>query len=105
MFVEFLVVIFVLTDVIKQFKTFLDQVLANDLEDLALLQSLAGDVQRQIFGINDTFDEAEVLWDKFFTVVHNEDPSNVQLDVVALLFVLEQIERSPSWNKQQGTEL
>lgn len=44
LFVEFLEVIFVFTDVIKQFKTFLDKVLANDLEDLALLQSLTGDV-------------------------------------------------------------
>ena len=47
----------------------------------------------------------EVLWNQIFTVVHDEDPAHIQLDVVLLLFVLKEIESSPSGNEEQGTEL
>lgn len=40
-----------------------------------------------------TLDEVEVLGDDVFAVVHNEDASDVEFDVVALLLGLEEIER------------
>ncbi len=38
----------------------LDQVLANDLEDLVLLKGLTGDVEREILGVDDSFHEVKV---------------------------------------------
>jgi hypothetical protein len=47
----------------------------------------------------------EVFWDKIFAVVHDEDPSHVQFDVVPLLFVLKQVEWGSFWYKEQCPEL
>lgn len=103
--IELLVVVLVLADVVKQFHTLLDEVLADHLQDLALLQCLSRDVERQVLRVDDAFDEAEVLGDQLLTVVHDEHPTHVQLYVVAFLAVLKQIERSSTWNKEQSTEL
>jgi len=103
--VELLVVVLVLADVVEQFQTLLDQILADHLQDLALLKGFSGDVQRQILGVYDTLDEAKVLGDQLLTVVHDEHPAHVQLYVVPLLAVLKQVERSPSWYEQQRAEL
>ena len=46
--VVFFVVVLVLSEFGEKFQALLDQVLADDLQDLALLQHLSGDVQRQI---------------------------------------------------------
>lgn len=71
----------------------LDDVLADDLQDLVLLKSLTRDVERQVLRVDDTLDEVEVLWDEVLAVVHDEDTANVELDVVALLLGLEEVER------------
>ena len=55
--VEFLVVVLVLRHFDEEFYAFLDQVLADDLEDLALLKHLSGDVQGQVLRIHHTTDE------------------------------------------------
>ena len=47
----------------------------------------------------------QVLWDELFTVVHDEDSPDVQLDVVLLLLVLKEVERCTTGNKEQGPEL
>jgi hypothetical protein len=45
----------------------LHKVLADDLKDFVLLESLTGNVQRKIFG-DDTLDEVEVLGNEVLTV-------------------------------------
>ena len=90
--VELLEVILVFRNLGEQIHALLNDVFADDFEDLVLLKSLARNVEWQIFGIDDAFDEIEVLWNEVFAVIHDEHPTNVELDVVALLFALEKIE-------------
>ena len=52
---------------------------------LALLQRLVGDVQRHALGVNDALHHVQPLRHQLIAVVHDEDTSHVQLDVVALL--------------------
>ena len=91
--IELLEVVFVLSDLREHIHTLLDDVLANNFENLVLLKCLTRDVERQIFRIDDTLDEVEVFRNEVLTVVHNEDTADVEFDVVALLLALEQIER------------
>lgn len=46
----------------------------------------------------------EVLWDQLLTVVHDEDPPHVQLDVVLLLLVLKKVKWGAARDKEQGAE-
>ena len=57
LFVEGLVVLLVLGDLGKELQALLDDVLADDLEDLALLEHLTRDVERKIFRVHHTLDE------------------------------------------------
>lgn len=63
------------------------------LENLVLLQHLARDVERQILAVNNALDKAQVLRDQLVTVVHDEHPSHIQLDVVLLLLGVKQVKR------------
>lgn len=92
--VELVEVVLVLSDLAEEVHALLDNILADDLEDLVLLEGLTRDVEREILGIDDTLDEVEVLGDEVLAVVHDEDAANVELDVVALLLGLEQIKGS-----------
>ena len=92
--VELVEVILILANLGEQIHALLYDVLADNFQDLVLLQCLTRDVQREVLGVNDTLDEVEVLGDKVLTVVHNEDTANIKLDVVALLLGLEEVERS-----------
>ncbi len=83
--VELVKVVLVLGDLSDNVESLLDDVLANDLEDLVLLKRLARDVQGKIFRVDDTLDEVEVFGDEVFAVVHDEDAADVELNVVALL--------------------
>merc|ERR1719387_1728041 len=80
--VELLVVLLVLSDLGEHLEALLDDVLLDDLEDSVLLQGLSGDVQWKIVGVDDTLDEREPLWDEVLAVVHDEDSSDVELEVV-----------------------
>lgn len=91
--VELLKVVLVLCDLAEEVHALLDDVLADDLEDLVLLECLTRDVKREILRVDDTLDEVEVLGDEVLAVVHDEDAADVELDVVALLLGLEEIER------------
>jgi hypothetical protein len=64
------------------------------------LKHLTRDVQGQIFGIDDTLDEVQPFGDELLAVVHNEDTTDVELDVVHLLTSLEEIERSALGNEE-----
>lgn len=56
-FVELFVVFLVLCQFSKKLKALLDDVFANDLQDLALLQHLSGDVEGQVLRVHNTTDE------------------------------------------------
>ena len=48
---------------------------------------------------------SEIFWDEFFTVVHDEDPSDVKLDVVLLLLVFKEIKGSALGHEEESAEL
>jgi hypothetical protein len=58
-----------------------------------------------IFRVDDSLHEAEVLGDELLAVVHDKDTANVQLDVVLMLAVLKQIEKSTAWEEEESAEL
>jgi len=103
--VELLEAILVLADFIDELKALLDEILPDDLQDLVLLQHLTGNVERKILRIDNSLEEVEVLRDELFTVVHDEDSPDVQLDVVLLLLVLEEVKGSALWHEEKGPEL
>lgn len=86
-------------------KGLLDNVLPDDLQDLVLLKSLTRNVERKVLRVNDTLDEVEVLGDEVLAVVHDEDSSNVELDVVPLLLGLKEVERCSLGDEQDSLEL
>lgn len=94
LFVELEVVFVVLGDFTDEFDGFLDEVFADDLEDLVVLKELSGDVEGKVIGVDDTLDEVEPFGDEFFAIVHDENSSDVELDVVALLLSFEHVEGS-----------
>jgi len=87
-FVELLEIVLVLRDFADEVEGLLHEVLADDLEDLVLLESLTRDVEGQVLGVDDTLNEVEVLGDQILAVIHDEDTSDVELDVIALLLAL-----------------
>ena len=58
--VELLVVVLVLGELIKELHALLDQVLADDLQDLVLLQHLSGDVEGEVLGVDNSLDEVQI---------------------------------------------
>jgi hypothetical protein len=68
------------------------------------LESFSGNVERKIVGVDNSLDEGEPLWDEVLTVVHDENSSDVELEVVLLLLVLEEVEWSSLWNKEKSGE-
>ena len=91
---ELVIIVFVLSDLTNKVECLLDKILANDLQNLILLKSLTGNVEWKILRINDTLDKVKVLGDELLAVVHDEDTADIELDVVTLLLLLEEIERS-----------
>ena len=47
----------------------------------------------------------QVLRDELLTAVHDEDPPDIQLDVVLLLLVLKEVEGCATGDKEESTEL
>ena len=84
--VELLVVVLVLGELVEELHALLDQVLADHLEDLVLLQHLAGDVEGQVLGVDDALDKVEVLGDDLLAVVHDEDPADRVSNLLNLLY-------------------
>lgn len=104
MLVELLVVLSILLDFSKHFQALLDDVLLDDFQDLVLLESFSGDIQGEIFRIDNTLDETKPFGNEFFTVVHDENSSDVKLDVVLLLLLFEEIKWSSFRDEQEGFE-
>ena len=57
LFIELLVQVLVFSNFIEKFHAFLDNVFADDFENLGLLQHFTGNVKGKIIGIDDTLDE------------------------------------------------
>ena len=96
--VELVEVVLILGNLGEEVHALFDDVLADDFEDLVLLQGLTRDVERQVLGVDDTLDEVEVLGNKVLTVVHDEHAANIELDVVALLLLLTCLDIFPPIN-------
>ena len=76
-------VVLVFRDLTDEIHRLLHKVLADDLEDLVLLEGFTGDVEGKILRVDDTLDEVQIFWNEVFTVIHDEDSADVKLDVVA----------------------
>ena len=103
--VELVELLTVLGDFVEQLKGLLDDVLADDLHDLVLLESLTGQVEREILRVDNTLDEGEPFGDKVGSIVGDEDTTDVELDVVLGLLGFEEIERSALGDEKDGAEL
>ena len=104
LFVELLEVFSIFADFLEELKTFLGDVLLDDFQDFVVLEILSADVKREIFRVDNTSDEAEIFGDEVFTIIHNEDSSDVELDVIFLLLGFEHIEGSSLGDKDNGSE-
>ena len=105
--VELLVGVLVLGEVVEHLDALLDEVLLDDAEDLVLLESLTGDVEGKVLGIDDALDEGEPLGHDVLAVVHDENATDVKLDLVELLLgtALEHVEGSALGAEEDGAEL
>jgi hypothetical protein len=92
--VELVEIVLLFQDVAEKVESFLDEILANDLEDLVLLQGFLRDVERKILRIDNTPDEVGILWNKIFTIIHDENAADIKFDVITLLLRLEKVKRS-----------
>jgi len=86
---ELRVVLLVLCNLAEHLEAALDDVLLDDLQHFVLLQHFSRDVEWQVVRVDNSFDKAELLRDQFLAVVHNEHASDLELNVVLLLFSLE----------------
>jgi hypothetical protein len=82
--VELVEIVFIFRDLAEEVEGLLDEILANDLEDLVLLQCFSRDVERKTFGVDNTLDEVEILGDEIFTIVHNKNAADIKVDIVVL---------------------
>lgn len=105
LFLELSLVFLVFCNFCEHFQAPFDNVFLDDLQHFVLLQHFSGNVQRQVVGVDDALDEAQPLRDEFLAVVHDEDPPDLQLDVVFLLLALEQVVRRAFGCEQHGLEL
>ena len=86
--------------VLQQPQHFLDRSATNAVHDLAALQDFAGDVERQVVGIDHAAHEAQITRHQMLGIVHDEHPLYVQLHPVTL-FAIPEIERCAGRDKQQ----
>merc|ERR1719218_444301 len=103
--VELGVVVLVVGDLVEHLEALLDDVLLDDLEDLVLLEHLAGDVEGKVLRVDDALDKGEELGDDVLAVVHDEDAADVELDVVGLLLAVEHVEGGALGDEEHGLEL
>jgi hypothetical protein len=94
----------VLGDLSEHLEALLDDVSLDDLEDLLVLEDLTRDVKGKIVGIDDTLNEGEPLGAELLAVILDKDSSDVELEVVLLLLVLEEIEGSSLGNEEEAGE-
>merc|ERR1712144_84385 len=103
--VELVVVLGILGDLVEHLNGLLDEVLLDDLEDLATLEHLTGDVEGKVFRVDDALDEGQVLRDEVVAGVGDEHTTHVQLDVGLLLGGLEHVEWGTLGHEEHSLEL
>merc|ERR1740121_1631565 len=103
--IELFIIVLFLSDLRKHLKALLNEVLLDHAQNLVLLQRLTRDVQRQILGIHYTLHEIEPFGHQLVAVIHDEYAAHVQLDIVALLLGLEQVEGRTARHEEQSAEL
>jgi hypothetical protein len=91
----------VLGDVLQLGENLLDARGLDTGEHLVLLQDLARDVEREVFGVDNAADKAQVLREQVLGVVHDEDALDVELDAAFVVGLVE-IERSLGRNVEEG---
>jgi len=102
--VEFFVVFSVFGNIAYEFDAFLDNIFFDDFKNFILLQKFSGNVQGKIFRVDNSFDEAEEIGNEFLAIVHDENSSNIEFDVILLFLGFEKIEGSSLGNEQDGLE-
>jgi len=102
-FIELLEVVLVLGDLGEKIHGLLDKVFADNFKDLFCCR-VSRRVEREILRIDDTLDEVKVFRDDVLAVVHDEDAANVELDVIALLLCLEEVEGSTTYKRSARGE-
>ena len=60
--IELLKVVLVLRNLAKEIHILLDDVLVNQLKNLVLLKGLMGNIKGEIFRVNDTLNEVEMMF-------------------------------------------
>mmetsp|Transcript_18458 Transcript_18458/g.37458 ORF Transcript_18458/g.37458 Transcript_18458/m.37458 type:complete len:404 (-) Transcript_18458:1041-2252(-) len=83
--VEFVVGVFIFSEVVKHFDALLDQILLDDTKNLVLLKGFTRNVERKILRIDNSLDEGQPLGHQILAVVHDEYATDIQLNVVVLL--------------------
>ena len=82
LFIELFEVFSIFCDFLEEFETFFSDVFLDNFKDFVMLKILSADVKRKIFRINNTSDESKIFRDQLFAIVHNEDSSNVQFNII-----------------------
>eukprot|EP01137_Pigoraptor_chileana_P031203 Opistho-2@18675 len=75
-------------DLLDHFKGLANKLLANDLEELVLLQGLTGHVQREIVRVDNAGHKVEVLGEHLLKLVRDEHTADIHLDVRCCLVVV-----------------
>ncbi|KAL0403173.1 UNVERIFIED_CONTAM: hypothetical protein Sradi_1958100 [Sesamum radiatum] len=76
--IELVIVLFVLCNLVEHLNALFSQFFLITFRILFLLQHLTGDVKGQVIRIHNTFDKSKVLGNELFTVIHDEDPSDIE---------------------------
>ena len=100
--VEHLEVVLVIRNFTEEIQAPSDNILADDLDNLVLLEGLTRYVKRKVIRVDDTLDEVEVVGDEGIEVVHDTQTTDQEPDIVALVLGLEGVEgveRCPAQKK------
>mmetsp|Transcript_22345 Transcript_22345/g.44750 ORF Transcript_22345/g.44750 Transcript_22345/m.44750 type:complete len:398 (-) Transcript_22345:262-1455(-) len=105
--VEFVVGVFIFSEVVKHFDALLDQILLDDTKNLVLLKGFTRNVERKILRIDNSLDEGQPLGHQILAVVHDEYATDIQLNVVVLLLgsSLKHVEGGTFGAEENGLEL
>ena len=91
---------FILGHFFKHAENLLGAALLHCLGNTVVLQNFTGNIQRQIVGIDQTFNKTQIGRHELLCIIHNEYALNIQFQTV-LLFAVVQIPRSLGRNVQQ----
>lgn len=103
--VEGLVVLGVLGDLSDHLDALSGDVLLDHLQESVVLELFTGDVEGEVLGVDNSSDEGQPLGDELVGGVHDENSSDVELEVALLLLLLEEVEGGSLGHEEKGLEL